>query len=412
MTSTYDIILEKPTYGGEAIGRLPDGRAMFVPFGLPGEQVRVELTEEKKNFARGKLLEVLKTSPERIAPKCKHFSACGGCHYQNLPHEKQLLAKTEILRDQLQRIGKIENPPVKPMVASPLEWNYRNHVQFHLTDDGKMGFVNSSGNAVLPIEECHLLEAGIDTFWRSLRFESNADVERVSLRSGLDGELMVVLESKNPEMPELEVEADVSIVHLFDDHSVVLAGKDHLFFNILDKDFLVSAGSFFQVNTRMAEEMVGHVLAKLPITKADTLLDVYCGVGLFSKFFAEKCQKVIGIESSESACEDFTFNLDEFDNVELYEGEAEEILPALGGRISSPTYMVIDPPRAGIERHALDALIGIKPQGIAYVSCDPSTLARDAARLVNGGYRLMEVTPFDLFPQTYHIESISIFEKM
>jgi 23S rRNA (uracil1939-C5)-methyltransferase len=297
------------------------------------------------------------------------------------------------------------------MVASPLKWNYRNHVQFHLTQNGKVGFVNSSGNTILPIEECHLPEAGINAFWHDLQFESNADLERVSLREGRDNELMVVLESERPETPELEVEADVSIVHLFEDHSVVLAGQDHLFFNILDRDFLISAGSFFQVNTRMAEKMVEHLLARLPVTKANTLLDIYCGAGLFSKFFAEKCEKVIGVESSESACEDFPFNLDEYDNVELYEGAAEEILPALSGQIVNLTYAIVDPPRAGIERHALDALIGIKPQVIAYVSCDPSTLARDAARLINGGYRLAEVTPFDLFPQTYHIESISIFEK-
>jgi 23S rRNA (uracil1939-C5)-methyltransferase len=410
MTQTFDITLEKLTYGGEAMGRLPDGRAVFVPFGLPGEQVRVELTEDKKNFARGKLFEILKASPDRIAPKCKHFAECGGCHYQNLPYEKQLLAKTEILRDQLQRIGKIENPPVQPMVASPLEWNYRNHVQFHLTEDGKMGFINSSGNVVLPIEECHLPEEEIDSFWRDLQFESNEDVERVSLRAGANGDLMVVLESESPETPELEVEADVSVVHVFDEHPVVLAGEAHLFFNVLGKDFRVSAGSFFQVNTKMAEKMVEHLLSKLPGT-SHQLLDIYCGAGLFSKFFAAKCEKVIGIESSESACEDFTFNLDEFDNVELYEGVAEEILPALKSHTASVTYAIVDPPRAGIERHALDALIEIQPQAIAYVSCDPSTLARDAARLINGGYRLVEVTPFDLFPQTYHIESISFFEK-
>lgn len=411
MTQTFDITLEKLTYGGEAMGRLPDGRAVFVPFGLPDEQVRVELTEDKKNFARGRVVEVLKASPARIAPKCKHFAECGGCHYQNLSYEKQLQAKTEILRDQLRRIGKIEDPPVKPMVASPSEWNYRNHVQFHLTEDGGLGFVNSSGNAVLPIEECHLPEMDINSFWRNLQFESNTDVERVSLRAGVDGDLMVTLESDSPETPELEVEADVSVIHLFDNHPVVMAGKDHLFFSVLGKDFRVSAGSFFQVNTKMAEKMVEHLLAKLPITSRQ-LFDIYCGAGLFSKFFAGKCEKLIGIESSESACEDFAFNLDEFNNVELYEGTAEEILPALEGQVSSAVCAIVDPPRAGIERHALDSLIQIKPQIIAYVSCDPSTLARDAARLTNGGYRLVEVTPFDLFPQTYHIESISIFEKI
>jgi 23S rRNA (uracil1939-C5)-methyltransferase len=408
---TFDITLEKLTYGGEAMGRLPDGRAVFVPFGLPGEQVRVELTEDKKNFARGRLLEVLRASPERITPRCKHFGMCGGCHYQSLPYEKQLQAKAEILRDQLQRIGKIENPPIKPIVASPIEWNYRNHVQFHLTAEGKLGFIDSSGNAVLAIEECHLPEAGIDTFWRDLQFESKAEVERVSLRTGRDGDLMVMLESENPETPELEVEADISVVHLFEDHPVVLAGEDHLFFDILEKDFRISAGSFFQVNTKMAEKMVEHLLACLSVSTSTTLLDVYCGAGLFSKFFAGKCGKVIGVESSESACEDFTFNLDEFNNVELYEGAAEEILPALADKVKNESYAIVDPPRAGIEKYALDALISIKPKVIAYVSCDPSTLARDAARLINGGYRLVEVTPFDLFPQTYHIESISIFEK-
>jgi len=410
--SMYDILLEKLTYGGEAMGRLPDGRAVFVPFGLPGEHVRVELTEDKKNFARGKLLEILQASPERIDPKCKHFGKCGGCHYQNLSYEKQLQAKTEILRDQLQRIGKIENPPIAHIIASPLEWNYRNHVQFHLTAEGKVGFINVKGNSTLPIEECHLPETGINTFWPELQFESNKDVERVALRTGIHEELVVMLESESLEPPEIEIEADVSVVHVFDEHAVVIAGQDHLIFNILGKDFRVSAASFFQVNTKMAEKMVEHLLARLPATTATTLLDVYCGVGLFSKFFAGKCQQVIGIELSESACEDFAFNLDEFDNVELYEGAAEEILPGLAGRMDSSTFMIVDPPRVGIEKYVLDAIISIKPQIIAYVSCDPSTLARDAARLINGGYRLSEVTPFDLFPQTYHIESISIFETV
>jgi 23S rRNA (uracil1939-C5)-methyltransferase len=159
----------------------------------------------------------------------------------------------------------------------------------------------------------------------------------------------------------------------------------------------------------MAEKMVQHLITQLPIAQSSTLLDLYCGVGLFSAFFAPKCQKVIGVESSASACEDFVINLDEFDNVELYEGRVEEVLLGLVGRITSPPYMIADPPRAGIDRHALDALVQLEPQIMAYMSCDPSTLARDAKRLVEGGYELKQVTPFDLFPQTYHIESIAIF---
>ncbi len=422
---TYQVTLEKLTYGGEAMGRLQDGRAVFVPFGLPGETVRIQLTQEKQNFARGEILEILKSSPDRIEAKCKHFysllpsgeglemrAACGGCHYQNLPYEKQLLAKADILRDQLQRIGKIENPSVQPTVASPEQWNYRNHVQFHLTDDGKIGFINAKGNATLPIEECHLPESAIDAFRNDLQFESRMNLERVSLRSGADDDLMLILESETEETPELEIEADISIVHIYEDHPVVIAGNDSLTIQVLGKDFHVSAPSFFQVNTKMAEKMVQHLQTQLPITNQPiTLLDLYCGVGLFSKFFADKYAKVIGIESSLSACEDFAINLDEFDNIELYEGAAEEILPALVGRIGNPTYMIADPPRAGIDKFALDAILQISPQVIAYVSCDPSTLARDAARLLKGGYILQHVTPFDLFPQTYHIESISIFTR-
>ncbi|HMB25745.1 MAG TPA: TRAM domain-containing protein, partial [Anaerolineales bacterium] len=154
--TTFDILLEKLTYGGDAMGRLPDGRAVFVPFGLPGERVRIRLVEEKRGFARGELLEVLESSPHRIDPRCVHFGVCGGCHYQNLPYEEQLLAKAEILRDQLTRIGRIENPPVQKAVASPSPWNYRNHVQFHLTEDGRLGYVRADAPGVFAIRECHL----------------------------------------------------------------------------------------------------------------------------------------------------------------------------------------------------------------------------------------------------------------
>ena len=139
---THELILTTLTYGGDAMGRLDDGRAVFVPFGLPGERVQVRLIEEKKNFARGQIVDILESSKERIIPKCKHFGECGGCHYQNLSYEKQIAAKTEILIDQLKRIGKIEHPPCQNMVACPNPWNYRNHVQFHLTEHGKFGYVS------------------------------------------------------------------------------------------------------------------------------------------------------------------------------------------------------------------------------------------------------------------------------
>jgi 23S rRNA (uracil1939-C5)-methyltransferase len=242
-----------------------------------------------------------------------------------------------------------------------------------------------------------------------LEFEPDAPFERVSLRTGTGDDLMLILESNSLEAPELELEAGISVVHLAEEDALVMAGEDHIVIQVLERDFRVSAGSFFQVNTLMAEKMVVHLLEKLPLP-AKTILDVYCGVGLFSAFLAPQCERLIGIEASPSACEDFAVNLDEFDHVELYEGAAEVVVPALVGQIDNLSYVLVDPPRAGVEKRALDGIRELAPPIIAYVSCDPSTLARDAARLNAGGYRLVEVTPFDLFPQTYHIESISIFE--
>lgn len=410
-----ELTLTTLTYGGDAMGRDSSGRAIFVPFGLPGETVRVRLVDERKGFARAELLEVLHASPRRIAPRCAHFGKCGGCHYQNLSYSDQLAAKTDILRDQLTRIGKIENPPVQPIVPSPAEWNYRNHVQFHLDGDANLGFIAAGTQSarhepplgVLPISECHLPEEPLNALWPNLRFEPGTVLERVSLRAG--EELLLVLESDSPETPEVEIEAELSVVHLTEDDAVVIAGDDHLVIEVLGRPFKVSAGSFFQVNTLMAAKMVEHVLALVPINHPpSTILDVYCGVGLFSAFLAPRCQKLIGIELSPSACADFAVNLDEFENVELYEAPAESVLPALHVK---PDVVLLDPPRAGLDQAALDALMALQPPTILYVSCDPSTLARDLKRMLERGCKLQQVTPFDLFPQTYHIESISVLTR-
>jgi 23S rRNA (uracil1939-C5)-methyltransferase len=408
----HDLTLATLAYGGEALGRLEDGRAVFVPFALPGERVRVRLIEERERFARGELIELVQSAPERITPLCKHFGTCGGCQYQHMPYEMQLAAKAQILGDQLVRIGHVENPPVQPTVGSSRQWNYRNHVQFHVTADGRVGYIPARGERdpslrAMAIQECHLPEPAVNLLWPHLEFEAEADVERVSIRAGTDGELLLTLESASPEPPELEVEAEMSVTHTFEGRTLILAGEDHVFMRVRGREFRVSATSFFQVNTDVAERMIEHVAASLP-SAVSTLLDVYCGVGLFSAFLAARCKRLVGIESSPAACDDYMLNLDEFDHVELYEDVAERVLPALE---LQPEAVIVDPPRAGLELTALNALARMRPQLIAYVSCDPSTLARDSARLIHAGYRLLEVTPFDLFPQTYHIESISIFEK-
>jgi len=408
----HDLTLSALAYGGDALGHLDDGRAAFVPFGLPGERVRIALAEEKERFVRGKLVEVLEPAPERVAPRCKHFGLCGGCHYQHMPYQTQLLAKTEILRDQLVRIGHIVSPPLQPAVPSPSQWNYRNQVQFHVAGDGSLGYVTTgirkgSPGRVFAVEECHLPEASIDGLWPRLDFDAGTGIERISIRSGSHDEVLVVLESVFPEAPELKINEGISVAQLFGGDCLTLAGDDHVVLDVLGREFRVSAAAFFQVNTAMAGKMVEHVLGHAP-TSIGTLLDVYCGVGLFSALLAGRCRRLIGVESSPAACRDFGVNLDEFDNVELYEDAAERALPAL--KLDADVVLV-DPPRAGVGRAALDAIIRMQPKMLIYVSCDPSTLARDARRLTEAGLRLAEARAFDLFPQTYHIESISIFER-
>jgi 23S rRNA (uracil1939-C5)-methyltransferase len=409
--SFYEVELTKFAYGGEVMGRLPDGRAVFVPFALPGEKARLRLVEEKRSHARAELVEVLRPSAQRQAPACPHFGLCGGCHYQHMPYEAQLAAKTEILRDQLMRIGRLKDPPVQPAVACPHPYSYRNHVQFHLTADGRLGYYPALPGEVFAIQECHLPEAPLQDLWPQLEFEALPEIERIGLRLGAGEQVQLILEGQGSELPEFSVEdLSISAVHLSEDSYVVLAGSEFVIMQVLDRLFRVSAGSFFQVNTEMAESMVKHVLEKLPgfisLDPYTTLLDVYCGVGLFSAFLAPRVGRLIAIEAAPSAVEDFTVNLDEFENVELYQDAAENVLAQI---IVQPDIILVDPPRSGLERDALEGILRLKPRLLVYVSCDPATLGRDARRLAEGGYRLEIITPFDLFPQTYHIESISFW---
>ena len=404
-----DIEVELTTlvYGGDALGRLPDGRAVFVPYALPGERVRVRLVEEKRGHARAELVEILRASPDRIAPHCVHFAACGGCHYQHLSYEKQLEYKTGILREQLERIAGI-SPEIRPIVPSPQPWHYRNAVQFSLTPEGHLGYQRAGSHSVVPISECHLPENALNELWPQLSFEPDSGIQRVELRSGVDEEVLITLEGDDPQPPPFEVDFPVSVVHIGPAGAMVLAGDDHISMEILGRPFQVTAGAFFQVNSAQAEAMVRHILALIPDAPLHTALDVYCGPGLFSAFLAPKVERLVGIELSPEACADFAVNLDEFDHVELYQGLAEQILPSL--KIQAGL-VVVDPPRSGLERPALEALIRLAAPLLIYVSCDPATLARDTRRLLEGGYRLQQVTPFDLFPQTYAIESISVFAK-
>jgi 23S rRNA (uracil1939-C5)-methyltransferase len=411
-----DVELLTMVYGGDAMGRLADGRAVFVPGALPGERARIRLIEQKRSFARAALVEILQSSPDRVIPPCAYAAACGGCHYQHISYSAQLRYKTAILSDQLQRIAGITAPPVAPIQSAPQEWHYRNTVQFHLDEKGRLGFQEPGSHTVVPVQTppgCLLCEPAIEEILPSLDFEGSQGVERVQVRCGAGDDILLVLESDQPIPPEFSVDLPISAVFAgpgaFEENQMlVLAGDGHLVMEAGGRPFRVSAGSFFQVNTRQAENMLAYLLEHLPLNSSSCALEVYAGVGLFSAALAGRVGRLAAIESSSAAVDDFAVNLDEFDNVELYDGLAEEILPALN---LQSDLVLVDPPRAGLALPVLDAITRMAPPCLAYVSCDPATLARDAKRLLTGGYTLQSVQPFDMFPQTYHIESVSLFVR-
>jgi 23S rRNA (uracil1939-C5)-methyltransferase len=408
-SQVFEIEIGTLVYGGDAIGRLPDGRAVFVPFALPGERVRIQIVEEKARHAHAELLEVLDASDQRIKPRCLHFGLCGGCQYQHMSYKDQLIVKMQIVREQMQRLAGITDLPLRPIVPSPSPWNYRNNMQLHQTPEGKLGYFTNSQPRVFAISECHLPEMELNDVWPRLDLEAIPGVDRIELRLDARDEVLMVMESTDPmELPEMELEMPLSVVHLSEAGSIVMAGEDHAIMQVLDRPFYLSAGSFFQVNTPQAGAMVQYLLDKLPLATHPVILDVYCGVGLFSAFLAPKARQLIGVEYSPAACQDFALNLDEFDHVEIYQGTAEDVLPGLK---IQPDIIVVDPPRAGIQPRALDTIVKMQAATIAYVSCDQATLARDAKRLLANGYTMLEITPFDLFPQTAHIESVSIFKR-
>jgi 23S rRNA (uracil1939-C5)-methyltransferase len=407
-SASVDLVVETYTYGGEVLGRLPDGRAAFVPFALAGERVRVKLIDEKPRYVRAQLIDVLEPSPARVTPRCRHFTRCGGCNYQHLNYKGQLAIKQAIVQDQLSRIAKLDNVNVKPTLSCT-EWFYRNHIQFHLTPQGKLGYHSSGSDTILPVEECHLPEEVLNSIWPQLDFDVPQEPTRVGLRVGFGAEVQMILESHSITPPSLTVEdMPVSAVHISPAGLLVMAGSEQVIMEVNQRLFQVSAGSFFQVNTAMTGKLVEYFLERLPLSAEMSVLELYCGVGLFSAFIAPLIERLVCVESSPSACEDFLVNLDEFDNVELYEAQSWQVFGEIDWQ---PDMILLDPLRSGLDKRTLDGVLDLRPNAIAYVSCDPATFARDAKRLNSANYQLQEITPFDLFPQTYHIEMVSIWSR-
>ncbi|MFZ0535032.1 MAG: TRAM domain-containing protein, partial [Anaerolineales bacterium] len=210
MIDTVDVRIDNLVYGGDALGRLADGRVVFVPFAISGEMVRVRLVEDKPRHARAEMVEVLEPSPERVIPRCQHFTTCGGCHYQQINYPTQLKVKAAILREQLERIGGLRDFPAVEIEAAPEPWYYRNHIQFHLTNEGKLGFQKAHSNQPFAIRECHLPEVIINQLWPQIEIEPLSGLERVSLRLGAEEDVMLILASTDPKVVDFSIE-DVAI---------------------------------------------------------------------------------------------------------------------------------------------------------------------------------------------------------
>jgi len=410
-----ELNLDAMAHGGQALGRL-EGKIVFVPGAIPGEVVRARIVEgrtstsARKRWARAALVSVLEPSPHRVEPPCPYFGVCGGCHWQYIAYEAQLDYKRQVVVDQLQRLGHLQDPPVRAVIGMPEPWSYRNHVQFALSESGHPGLQAARSHDVVPIEQCMVLHPLLDELHAALDVDW-PELKRLSLRAGIHtGERMCILETAAFQLPELEVDVPVScVLRLPDGTEATLIGSSAYHEVVRGKQFRVSASSFFQANTEQTEVLLDIVQAYLDPQMDDTVLDVYCGVGTLGLSVQKEVRRVIGIEDHPAAIADARVNAGDAGDVTFVEGKAEALLPGLQEQVSK---VILNPPRRGCRPEGIEALLRLMPRRIVYVSCDPATLARDAVPLMDGGYRLAKVQPVDMFPQTYHVETVSLWRPL
>ncbi|MCX2727179.1 23S rRNA (uracil(1939)-C(5))-methyltransferase RlmD [Thermomicrobium sp. 4228-Ro] len=386
---TIELHLEDMAHHGAAIGR-EDGRVVFAEYGIPGEDVVVAIERDRKDHSLGRVVDVRTPSPERVDPPCPYFGVCGGCQWQHIRYEHQLLLKQHVVRQQLRRIGKFDDPPVSPTIPSPDQFGYRNHARFSVDGKGNLGYISRPGHGYrfIRIDRCLIMHPKINEVLG--RLQGKAFVKhQLMVRYGINtGELLV-----HPDVSAIDPE--------------IPSGQRFYHEALLGHRFRISASSFFQTNTGVAERLVQLVLERIAPTGREVVVDAYAGVGTFAAFLAPHVARVIGIEEAPSAVDDARVNLDQFDNVEYVLAKVEQVLAKLAVR---PDVVILDPPRVGCAPEAIAGVLLLRPPRIVYVSCDPATLARDLRKLVDGGYRLLDVTPLDMFPQTYHIESVATLE--
>ena len=426
---TIDVTIEKLIYGGEGLAH-HEGSTVFVPFVLPAERAAAEPTEQKKKFIRARLAKVLESSPERIEPRCQHFGVCGGCDYQHIPYEAQLKYKTEILRETLRRIGRIEWPGEITVHASK-PWGYRNRAQWKVrppkdapegadTDgDGslKIGYFRANSTALCPVNDCPILSPLLLKTLLALRDALATGALPRQLREveaftdGADSKLLLTFTFAGFPTRAAELAAKIkSIVpetesvlfHNPGRERMELFGPGFIEYEASGQSFRVGHFSFFQVNNSLVDELVREVVEREEPGRV--ALDLFAGVGLFAAPLSKQFQRVIAVEANPAATRDLETNARGPGRIEVRTSDVERFLERFKEK---PEFVVLDPPRDGMSRSAVEKLAKMQPARITYVSCEPPTLARDLAVLVSGGYEIVDMHLFDLFPQTFHMEVVT-----
>jgi len=428
------LTIESLAYGGDSVARLDDGRIAFVRGGCPGDLVDATILADKGNFVTAEVTDVVEASPDRVIPPCPYFGVCGGCTWQHVAYSAQLDAKTRAVRDALERIGGTAASVVSDCMPSRREYGYRNKVELVPDPSSRrplLGFHRAHSDEVVPVDACLLLperaRSAPKALKGALRYiagESDLGIARVGIRVAAHRpDLEIALWTEPGAFPRRSAASTLgqavkssSIVRVLaktagKQRSIsgveVLSGRGHWREALAGRTMTVSAPSFFQVNSDGAEDLVRLVRDAIRADGSDRVCDLYAGAGTFTLPLAEDAGEVVAVEAASSAVRDLRRNLENAGLwAEVVGGDAARELPELG-RFDA---VLVDPPRTGLHRDIIGALAAVRPGKIVYVSCDPATLARDVRLLGEAGFALTQATPVDLFPQTYHVETVAVLE--
>ncbi len=410
MVKELEVKLTGVAHGGEALGKVGK-RVIFVAYALPGETVRVELVEEHSRWLRGKLLEVIQASPDRTEPFCPHFGPgyCGGCQWQHIKRKAQLDYKRRIVRDQLQRVGRLNKAIVRPTVNLVPEQSYRTQMMFLPSSGESLGLRQPGSYDVHPIDHCPILHPTLAGLYEDFNVAWDG-LRSVDLSAGLSNEQrLVAIRTHRDQVPEIEVDIPVSIVLEKNNGEIVpLIGDPWFFETIAGHDYRFTAGTRRPTHPAAQQAIVEVVADYVRPSPGQVMMDVYCGNGLFTLGFSGRLSLVIGIDEDAIAMEDCAFNCSHLDNVMLHEGPPPKVLRKLQDPIE---LAVVSPPAEGMGHRLAQNLARMGGRRLAYVAHNPATLARDLPELQRAGYAFQEATPIDVAPQTYYVATVALFTR-